>query len=142
MTKDLGRAAEWYRKSAEQGYAVAQYKLGRCYDYGDGIEHDCQKAVEWYRKSVEQGCAMAQCDLGNCYKHGRGVEKNLEKAVEWYRKSAEQGYDRDSSPWLAAMNTEKVCRKTKKKPCNGIKKRLIRALEAQSGPLRICKATA
>ena len=53
---------------------------------------------------------MAQCDLGNCYRQGHGVEKNLEKAVEWYRKLRSRAMIEDSSVWLAAMKTEKVCR--------------------------------
>ena len=33
-------ATKWYRKAAEQGYAEAQYRLGRFYMYGDGINND------------------------------------------------------------------------------------------------------
>ena len=36
--KDYGEAVKWYRKSAEQGNAKAQYNLGCCYDFGEGVE--------------------------------------------------------------------------------------------------------
>ncbi len=78
-------------KNAQSGDSEAQYKLGECYYYGNGVEQDYQKAVEWYEKSAKQGYAKAQNNLGFCYGKGYGVEKNLEKEVEWYMKSAEQG---------------------------------------------------
>lgn len=78
-------------KNAQSGDSEAQYRLGECYYYGNGIEQDYKKAVEWYEKSAEQGYAKAQNNLGFCYGKGYGVEKNLEKEVEWYIKSAEQG---------------------------------------------------
>ena len=81
----------WCRRSAEQGYARAQFNLGYCYDEGQGVEQDYKKAVYWYRKSAEQGNARAQFYLGYCYDEGQGVEQDYENAVYWYRKSAEQG---------------------------------------------------
>ena len=64
------RAVGWYRIAAEQGHADAQYKLGDCYYYGDGVENDKEKAVQWYRKAAEQGHAEAQYKLGDCYYYG------------------------------------------------------------------------
>ena len=52
-------ATECYRKSAEQGDAEAQYNLGNCYRYGEGVEQNYEKAVEWYRKAAEQDYADA-----------------------------------------------------------------------------------
>ena len=89
--QDYSKAVEWYRKSAEQGYARAQYVLGICYRLGEGVPQDYKEAVKWYRKSAEQGYAEAQCNLGACYYLGNGVPQDYTKAVEWYRKSAEQG---------------------------------------------------
>ena len=91
VSQDYAKAAEWFRKSAEQGNADAQYNLGIMYGTGMGISQDYAKAVEWYRKSAEQGNADAQYNLGCMYENGRGVSRDYAKAVEWYRKSAEQG---------------------------------------------------
>ena len=41
------RGAEWLRKSAEQGYAPAQYSLAGCYLNGTGMERDAAKGVDW-----------------------------------------------------------------------------------------------
>jgi TPR repeat protein len=81
-----------YRKAAEQGDASAQYKLGVCYDSGEGVAKDEMEAVKWWRKAAEQGDAMAQFDLGVCYDSGEGVAKDKIEAVKWWRKAAEQGY--------------------------------------------------
>ena len=80
------------RKLAEQGYANAQYSLGDCYYFGNGVTQDYAKAVEWYQKAAEQGYAKAQYSLGICYNGGWGVAQDYAKAIEWYQKATEQGY--------------------------------------------------
>jgi TPR repeat protein len=91
IAKDHKKAVEWYRKSAAQGYAVAQFILGYCYAEGTGVTQDYAEAVKWFRKSAEQGNADAQFNLGYCYEEGNGVTQDYAEAVKWYRKSAEQG---------------------------------------------------
>ena len=54
------------KKAAEQGDAKAQFVLGGCYDFGDGVEKNPTEAVKWYRKAAEQGYAPAQFNLGLC----------------------------------------------------------------------------
>ena len=77
--------------AAEQGSAEAQYKLGLCYNKGQGVKKDYAEAVKWYRKSADQGNAAAQCNLGRCYYAGQGVAQDYAEAVKWFRKAAEQG---------------------------------------------------
>ena len=62
------KAVEWFIKSAEQGYARAQYALGVCYEYGNGVEFSYVKAAEWYTKAAEKGYVWAQYDLAFYYK--------------------------------------------------------------------------
>ena len=82
---------EWYRKSAEQGDATAQYYLGYMYENGRGVSQDNAKAMEWFRKSAEQGNTDAQYQLGYMYHNGIGVSKDHTKAAEWYSKAAKGG---------------------------------------------------
>lgn len=77
---------------AEQGHARAQYSLGNCYHFAQGVEEDKIKAVEWYKKAAEQGHADAQFNLGNCYFYGQGINDNKFKAVEYFEKAAKQGH--------------------------------------------------
>ena len=91
VEKDSKKAAYWYQKAAEQGYACAQDRLGTAYFIGYGVEKDELKAVEWYGKAAEQGFVDGQVNLGHMYEKGYGVNKDYTKAVEWYGKAAEQG---------------------------------------------------
>ncbi len=83
--KELSIAA--YKKSAEQGYAVAQNNLGAYYE----TTQSYTEAVKWYRLAAEQGYAVAQNNLGSCYDLGYGVTQSYTEAVKWYRLAAEQG---------------------------------------------------
>ena len=93
VAKDYKQAVFWYRKSADQGNALGQNNLGRCYEKGRGVAKDFEQALFWFRKSADQGNALAQCNLGRCYENGQGVAKDFRQAVFWYRKSADQGDD-------------------------------------------------
>lgn len=90
LNKDYKRAADWYRKSAFQGYAEAQRRLGMLYEEGTGVAKDPFEAVKWYRMAAEQGDAKAQNCLGMMYDSGTGVEQNYEEAFKWFLAAAEK----------------------------------------------------
>lgn len=100
--------------------ALDQFRLGRLYDSGDGVEKNPTKAMECYFKSAQGGNVYAQLELGSrladpsrsflwfskaaetgnaagqfevamCYLKGLGVEKDAAKAVEYLRSAAVQG---------------------------------------------------
>ena len=89
MDKEKGIAL--IRRSAEQGYADAQFNLGLAYYRGEGVSQDYTQAVSWWCKAAEKGYADAQSHLGLCYYKGEGVSQDYTQAVSWYRKAAEQG---------------------------------------------------
>lgn len=91
VEQDYAKAAEWYRKAAEQGAAEAQYHLGVLYYEGDGVEQNYTKTAEWYRKAADQGDDEAQNNLGVMYECGEGVKQSYQRAIVWYRKAADQG---------------------------------------------------
>jgi TPR repeat protein len=96
---DLGRHVEpdgresirLLTEAAQQGYAPAQYEIGRIYLYGRGIPADYQKALLWETKAAEQGDSRAQRDLAFMYERGFGVAPDPAQAAEWNRKAAAQG---------------------------------------------------
>ena len=47
VPQDDAEAAAWYRRSAEQGHAVAQFYLGLMYDQGRGVPQDDADAHTW-----------------------------------------------------------------------------------------------
>lgn len=88
--KDFRSALVQYQKAAQQGYATAQYNLGRMYATGQGVQTNYAEAIIWYRKATDQGNAAAQTNLGSLYANGQGVAQNYVEAAKWYRKAAEQ----------------------------------------------------
>jgi TPR repeat protein len=61
---EFDKAAEWYRKAAEQGHAEAQVRLGLLYKKGTGVQKDLAKALEWFEKAAAQGYIDAQYRVG------------------------------------------------------------------------------
>ncbi|MBR1542971.1 MAG: sel1 repeat family protein [Bacteroidaceae bacterium] len=88
--KQYAQAVEKLLASAQKGHRKAQYRLGRCYDKGHGVEESDSLAFEWYLKAAGQGHAKAQYQVGKSYKNGEGVEKDKAKAVEYFTKAARQ----------------------------------------------------
>ena len=87
----LSAAARWFLKAAEHGDEIAQCRIGRCYQDGEGVKKDFVEAAKWYRKAAEQGYGRAQRGLAICYCKGTGVKKDLEEAEKWWRRMIEQG---------------------------------------------------
>lgn len=73
--------------AADKGHRKAQYRLGRCYDKGDGVKENDQKAFELYLKSAKQDYAKAMYQLGRCYMKGKGVTANQEEAKKWLKRA-------------------------------------------------------
>lgn len=98
LQEDVAQAVKWFRKVAEQGYAVAQFRLAECLMKLKDAGGDCKKeAVEWYRKAAEQSNANAMAALARCYARGEGIEKNEALAQEWREKAKVAGLgDADS----------------------------------------------
>lgn len=63
MEQSDSEAVKWFRLSAEQGHAVAQYNLGTAYRDGEGVEQSDAEAVKWLRRSAEQGDPDAKEEL-------------------------------------------------------------------------------
>eukprot|EP00457_Paulinella_chromatophora_P001183 gb/GEZN01001185.1/.p1 GENE.gb/GEZN01001185.1/~~gb/GEZN01001185.1/.p1 ORF type:complete len:567 (+),score=66.43 gb/GEZN01001185.1/:125-1825(+) len=89
--KDLAKAAKWFKKAGDQGYAKAQYCLAGCYYRGEGVPLSYISAASWWKKAARQGHGWSQYELGDCYEHGAGVKKSLSQALKWYRRAAAQG---------------------------------------------------
>ena len=102
VPENNAEAVKWYRKAADQGFAVAQSNLGRTYLTGEGVPENHTEAVKWFRKAADQGFADAQISLGAMYYFGEGVPENNAEAVKWFRKAADQG-DADAQFNLGLM---------------------------------------
>ncbi len=57
--RDYSRAAEWFRRSARQGYRKAQYNIGLMYARGLGVQRDYIEAYAWLKIAASQGSRHA-----------------------------------------------------------------------------------
>jgi TPR repeat protein len=103
-------AAKWFRLSAEQRIADAQYHLGAMYLDGQGVPKSCEEGAKWFRLAAEQGDVEAQYQLGTMHKEGNGVPKNIVDAYAWTSLAASRGveyvYDRDRM--MGAMSSAEI----------------------------------
>ena len=96
LEQDYAKAFEHFNRSAQEGYAPAQYRLAAAYANGDGTEKDPARAVEWYEKSAGQGHTAAQRSLALIYLTGlEDVPRNKPLALAWYNLLAEDGNQMD-----------------------------------------------
>ena len=65
--KRAGYSLKWLLKSAEQGFAFAQYRCAMCYAWGDGAPIDSKECLKWLLKAAMQGMVSAQQNLVRLY---------------------------------------------------------------------------
>ncbi|OYU98579.1 MAG: hypothetical protein CFE26_27345, partial [Verrucomicrobiales bacterium VVV1] len=85
---DLPAAFKRYLKSAELGFAAAQFNVGNMYANGLGVVRDYFEAALWFRQAADRGVPEAQYNLALAYEIGRGVAKDEASAQKWYRAAA------------------------------------------------------
>lgn len=93
--KNYTQAFPLLKKAAEKGHKKAQYRLGRCYDKGHGVDEDNKTAFKWYSKSAAQGYADAEYQLGRCYLKGKGTIADKKKAKSWLSKAVKDEKEGD-----------------------------------------------
>ena len=89
--KDYTAALAKLKPAAEKGHKKAQYRVGRCYDKGHGVEENNQEAVRWYKKSADQGYYKAEYQMARACLKGKGGMKVDEKKARSWTKLATRG---------------------------------------------------
>lgn len=97
VKKDLKRAAELLKLSADQGQTDARLMLGLFYVYGDGVPADPEKGARLVALAAEEGSDVAMYYLGHLYAAGLGVPKDAAKGLQWLTKAREEGFPVDES---------------------------------------------
>ncbi|KAG0234686.1 hypothetical protein BGW42_006306 [Actinomortierella wolfii] len=97
LLKHQLQAKRLFTKSAESGFAPAQFKLGICYELG--LVHfttDPSQSFYWYRKAALQGHADAELAISGWYLtgHSQGLGQSDELAYEWAHKAALRGWSK------------------------------------------------
>lgn len=84
-------ARYWSEKSAQQGYAPAQARLGTIFHEGLGVARDPQQAAFWFLQAAQRDHAGAQAMIGAAYHLGVGVAPDRLRAARFLKASAAQG---------------------------------------------------
>ena len=85
VPQDYQEAVKWYRLSAEQGFAEAQYNLGVMYYNGQGVPQDYVSAHMWFNFSSANGDkdAIKNRKLVETKMTKQQIEKAQEMARNW-----------------------------------------------------------
>jgi len=94
-------AFEWYMKSAQRGYCLAQYWVARMYMAGFGTNKDLRKAFDWFCKAATGGHSLSQFIVGLFFYGGFDsfvIPIDHVAALNWFTKF----YEKTTEP-LGAM---------------------------------------
>lgn len=94
IPENWDKAMPWILKLSQQDEvsevsAKASLQLGKCYQWGLGVEKDYEKGFGCIKKAAGTGLPDACYELGRCYTYGLGCQRNPELAFECYRKAPE-----------------------------------------------------
>ena len=93
LPRDRAKSVAWYRMSAAQGFARAEFYLGSMIALGFGVDQDYKEAALWFRKAADKGDSAAQFRLGELLVEGLidGMPQ-IDEGKEWLRKAAGQNH--------------------------------------------------
>ncbi len=79
------------RRAADRGFAMAQYRLAKLYERGEGVSVDLAVARQWTERAAASGNRRAMHDLGVYFARGEGAPLDEGAAFRWFRQAAELG---------------------------------------------------
>jgi localization factor PodJL len=79
------------RGAADRGFAMAQYRLAKLYERGEGVQADLATARQWTERAAAAGNRRAMHDLGVYFARGEGAPLDEAAAFRWFRQAAELG---------------------------------------------------
>ena len=91
VAQDYAAALTWYRKAANEGYALAEYNIGYLYEKGLGVLQNDAEAVVWFTKAAGKNHVAACNSVGWHYKKGKGVTKDYIKALQYLEQATDLG---------------------------------------------------
>ena len=84
-------ALPYYKKAANQGDALAEYKYGEYLCNGKGTKVDKTQAAIYLEKAVKHNVPSAMMMLGDLLYKGDGITQNYAKAMNLYKIAAAKG---------------------------------------------------
>jgi uncharacterized protein len=94
LPRDDAEAAEWYRKAADRGSALASVDLAQRLLLGVGVPQDYSEARRRCEYAAKASFGPGAYCLGMMNKEGLGSAKNLEEAAKWFLRAADLREDK------------------------------------------------
>jgi localization factor PodJL len=101
---DLGRAAAWYQRAAEQGNVKAMHNLAVLSASRDQSKPDYASAAKWFSAAAAYGLTDSQYNLAVLFDSGLGVGRDLRASYKWFSVAAGSG-DLEAAKRRDAMKT-------------------------------------
>jgi TPR repeat protein len=92
VSQDYLEAMKWYRKAADQGYAMAQSNIGGLYIGGNGVTKSFPEAMKWFQMAAEQGNVPAQFNLAISLIAVENKPMDFIQSYKWASIAADQNF--------------------------------------------------
>lgn len=90
-TADKARAVGLLKEAAGKGLVMAQYRLAKLYEKGEGAPRDIAASRKWTEQAAMGGNVKAMHDLAVFYAEGDAGPQSYAAAVEWFRQASDLG---------------------------------------------------
>lgn len=106
VEKNLSKAVEYLKISADGEFVPAMAQLGAFYMGGIGVTKDEQMALFWTRRAARENDPLGMHNLGIAYYEGMGMPKNRDKAILTLQRAAELGHEKSKEVLEKIMTEE------------------------------------
>jgi localization factor PodJL len=88
---DKARAISLLKEASGKGLVMAQYRLAKLYEKGEGVARDMAASRAWTEKAAIGGNVKAMHDLAVFFAEGDAGPQSYASAVQWFRQAADFG---------------------------------------------------
>lgn len=88
---DKARGISLLKEASGKGLVMAQYRLAKLYEKGEGVARDVAASRSWTEKAAIGGNVKAMHDLAVFFAEGDAGPQSYASAVQWFRQAAEFG---------------------------------------------------
>ncbi|CAG8506700.1 2968_t:CDS:2 [Acaulospora morrowiae] len=92
--RKLQDAANYFKESADENVADAQFYYANCLEKGKGVNKNIRKACEYYKKSADNGNICGMYSYGYIIYNGYCGTKNIEEGLKYMKMAADNGHKR------------------------------------------------
>ncbi|GBC22104.2 kinase-like domain-containing protein [Rhizophagus irregularis DAOM 181602=DAOM 197198] len=89
--KNEEKAFRLFINASEQDHLLAQYYVGKCYEFGIGTVKDEKLAFKYLEKFINRDYSTGQLKIIQCYDRETDIKKDFRIAFHWYEEVARNG---------------------------------------------------